>query len=314
VSDPYAPPIPRDRWGRPLIIPSGGGAAIAYTRCTTLASTLDDRYQLEKWQQRMVAIGLAEREDLLLAVVAHKENKEKLNGIVSDALEAAKSHAAATKGTAIHALVDQHDRGELDISRVPAAYRGDIEAYAAATAALEVVAIEQFGVHDEYKLAGTCDRIYRHHGQQYIGDTKTGNIDYSLGTIAMQLAVYAHSEHYNLQTYQRTPRNVDLESALVVHLPVGEGTCRILWVDIAKGWEAVQLALHVRKWRADKVWSVPFTLPVSKGDRALAWLTKVANAQSAEDLTSIWLQADAAGDWDENLLEACKIRKQELSF
>jgi hypothetical protein len=34
-----------------------------------------------------------------------------------------------------------------------------------------------------------------------------------------------------------------------MHLPVGKATCTLYEVDIAAGWEAVQLAVAVREWR-----------------------------------------------------------------
>ena len=62
--------IPRDRYGRPIIPPAAGGKPKPYTRVTTLAETLDDRWTLERWKQRQVAIGLMLRRDLLNKVAA----------------------------------------------------------------------------------------------------------------------------------------------------------------------------------------------------------------------------------------------------
>ena len=85
--------IPRDRWGRPLITPVGGGKARAYTRVTTFAGTLEDSFGLGLWQQRMVALGLTMRKDLLLQVAAHNtdsaEDKATLNRICENAKQAA---------------------------------------------------------------------------------------------------------------------------------------------------------------------------------------------------------------------------------
>jgi hypothetical protein len=50
-----------DRLDRYLIIPEGGGAPVAHTRATTWASTLDDRYGLERWSRRTVAPGRPRR-------------------------------------------------------------------------------------------------------------------------------------------------------------------------------------------------------------------------------------------------------------
>src|SRR5689334_2925212 len=67
-----APQVPRDRWQRPLVVPPKGGKPVAYTRCTTFVGCLEDTFNLSRWQQRMVALGLNDRPDLLLAVAAHR--------------------------------------------------------------------------------------------------------------------------------------------------------------------------------------------------------------------------------------------------
>ena len=56
-------PVERDRWGRPKI-KAPDGKLKPYTRATTVAGTLDDRHNLEKWLQRQAVIGLAKRPDL----------------------------------------------------------------------------------------------------------------------------------------------------------------------------------------------------------------------------------------------------------
>lgn len=128
VFDAPAKTVERDRYGRPLIVPVRGGKAKAYTRCTTFVDCLDDKFNLQQWQQRMVALGLASRPDLLLAVSAHAEDKNHLNRITGEARDAAAASAAATTGTAIHALTEKIDRGE-ELPPIPEAYRADLEAY-----------------------------------------------------------------------------------------------------------------------------------------------------------------------------------------
>jgi predicted RecB family endonuclease len=104
--------IPRDRYGRPLVVPPGGGRPTAYTRCTRYVGVMEDLYNLHRWDERNVALGLADRPDLVLAVSAHRDDKEKLNQIVSDAKEAAKAKAAAEIGTSLHKLTERLDRGQ----------------------------------------------------------------------------------------------------------------------------------------------------------------------------------------------------------
>lgn len=251
--------IPRDRWGRPLVVPVAGGKPVSYTRATTYVGCLEDTYNLAKWQMRMTALGLVDREDLHLAVAAHRDDKDHLNKICDQAIEAAKAHAAATTGTALHSLTEQHDRGTLDLARVPAAYRKDIEAYASATDGLEVVEIEQFGVIDDLKIGGTWDRCVRgRDGRLRIADVKTGSVEWGMGKIAMQLSVYArctaytHADPSPRRAVSNPDAGVDQDTAIVIHLPAGKGKCHLIEVDIAAGWEAVDLARQVRAWRARK--------------------------------------------------------------
>ena len=76
--------IARDRYGRPLIVPKGGGKPVAYTRATTIANSLDDPSALTAWKMRMAAIGLTVRSDLLLAISAAQEDKMAINKYIED--------------------------------------------------------------------------------------------------------------------------------------------------------------------------------------------------------------------------------------
>lgn len=250
--------ISRDRWGRPLIVPPGGGEPQPYTRTTTFIDVLDDKHALTGWAKRMVAIGLSERPDLLLAVAAHRDDKTRLNAIVEEALQAARGGAAATTGTAIHALTERIDRG-VELPPLPDTARRDLEAYRSATAGMEMLAIEEFVVHDGLKVGGTPDRIIRWQGVTVIGDVKTSaELRYGIPAHSMQLALYAHSMFYDPDTHERTPLpDVDLERGLIIHLPAGRGVCDLVWVDIEAGWEGVQLAAEVREWRARRGLSWP---------------------------------------------------------
>lgn len=240
--------VPRDKFGRPLIVPPEGGKRVPYTRVTTYVGALEDTYKLQLWQQRMTAIGLADRPDLLLAVAAHRDDRDRMDEITGQAKDAAQAGAAATTGTAIHALTERVDRGE-PLPALPPAYVADLEAYRAATTALRSVAIEHFVVCDGLKVAGTADRLVEMGGQLYIADVKTGSIEYGVGKIAMQLAAYAHGCTYDPGTSERAEHGASLEHGIIIHLPAGQGTCTLHWVDLTQGWAGVQLAAQVRQWR-----------------------------------------------------------------
>jgi hypothetical protein len=243
--------IPRDRYGRPMVHPENGGKPQAYTRCTTFVSCLEDTFALQAWMQRMVALGLADRPDLLLSVTAHRDDKRQLDKICNDAREYAKANAAATTGTALHALTERMDRGE-DVGTVPDAYLADLAAYQQATDKLTAVHIEQFCVLDSLQIGGTPDRVVEYNGKRYIADVKTGSIEFGILKIAMQLAVYSRSKLYDHGTHARGDHGAEFDKGLIIHLPAGTGTCELVWVDLLAGWEAVKIAKSVRQWRTKK--------------------------------------------------------------
>lgn len=248
-----APSVERDRYGRPGIYDESGKRTW-YTRATTVAETLDDRFNLELWKCRQVADGLSRRPDLLAMVSAKREDKQAMNGLVSDAMEAAASGAAANLGTALHALAEIVDRGQ-DPGEVPEQLKADLDAYRKATDGWTWTHVEQMTVIDDLRIAGTPDRVgYRRAGKVIIADLKTGDGALTFGqtSIAAQLAIYAHARAYDLVTHERSDLDVDLEHAMVIHVPVGSGEATLHVVDIAAGWEAVQHSTWTRAWRKRK--------------------------------------------------------------
>lgn len=296
--------IRRDRWGRPLVVPVDGGKPVAYTRCTTFVGSIEDTYNLSKWQQRMVALGLADRRDLLLAVAAHRDDKTRLNQICEDALEAAKGHAAATTGTALHAITETFDRGN-DVGLLPEDAGRDLAAYAAATKTLKPIHIEQFMVLDHLKIGGTPDRISTYvDGKRYVTDLKTGSIDFGYLKIAAQLAVYARSRPYDVEAGKRMePHGAELDKGIVIHLPAGSGTCTLYWVDLLAGWEVVRLCKQVREKRALPEHAIfsqvdtPFTPAPSLAEQLFA-------CPSPDAVRALW--RDHASSWTDELTQLAK--------
>ena len=243
----------RDRYGRPLIIPKGGDKPVAYTRPTTIADTLDDRHNLELWMQRQVALGLAARPDLVARIATtDTDDKATLNGICSDARDAAGSSAAANMGTAIHAAVEAVYRGgdapEM-FADVVADYTSTLQRHGLS---VNPDHVEQFCVNEPIRSAGTFDMIVELDGRSYIADLKTGSsLAWSGRSFAVQLAIYAGAtSYYDVATDTHSePVEVDRDRAIIVHLPAAGGACSVHWIDIAAGAEALDHALWVRDWR-----------------------------------------------------------------
>lgn len=243
----------RDRYGRPLIIPKGGDKPIAYTRPTTIADTLDDRHNLELWMQRQVALGLAARPDLIARIATtDTDDKSTLNGICSDARDAAGSSAAANMGTAIHAAVETVNRGGEPAEMFADAVAEYTDALQRHGLTVNPDHVEQFCVNEPVKAAGTFDMIVELDGRSYIADLKTGSsLAWSGRSFAVQLAIYAGAtSYYDVATDTHSePVDVDGERAIIVHLPAAGGPCTVHWLDIAAGAAALDHALWVRDWR-----------------------------------------------------------------
>lgn len=336
VIDLVPPEIKRDRWERPLIMPPGGGDPIAYTRCTTVAGTIEDTFNLNQWQKRMVAVGLSVRPDLAMAVAGHglppvRQNDpdgykrwcRDMDRVTEQAKEAAAASAPATIGTALHKITERMDRGQ-EVGPVPDTYLPHLAAYQEATAHLDMVHVERFLVHDEHKIGGTADRIVRIPGYEklIIADTKTGQTQYGVGKMATQLAIYAHSVIYDVHDGERIPiGNIDLDHGIIIALDAYTGKCELKWIDLRAGWEAVSLCMGVRRFRQRKgLWITEPTeitdtaTPVSTGtmmDPVDAALTEAIHSAPTEaDLIKLW---QAAGTrWRPHHTEQATARKAAL--
>lgn len=246
----------RDSWGRYVLPHPVTGEERHWTRVTTLAEVLEDQYNITKWKMRNVATGIGLRPDLLaLAQALPPEDKQGLNRVADQALDAAQASARSNLGTALHKMTERLDSGEK--FPVPAAHQADIAAYQTLkrTARIETRPdyIERITVVPELGVAGTMDRIVRRDGVIYIGDLKTGtDLKYGWGKIAIQLAVYAHGcglWNQETETYEPMPP-VDQQRGIVIHVPAGEGRAAAEWVDLEAGWEAAQTCRWVRDdWR-----------------------------------------------------------------
>jgi len=274
--------IPRDRWGRPLVQPPGGGKLIPYRRVTNFIDVLDDRWALESWKRRQVAAGMALRPDLILKAAAARGEKAALDEVCDAAAEAAGSSQAATTGTALHAITADIDLGR-DVT-VPTSVQADVDAYHAATQHLRALMVETFVVHDDLRVGGTFDRVYDVGGGHcVVADLKTGGgLDYIAAKTAMQLALYARGQIYDPRTGNREPLHVDTSRGLIVHLPAGSGECTLHWADLEQGWEDVTLAAQVWSRRARKATLVPYTPP---GDTVAALISV---AGDRDTLTALW--------------------------
>lgn len=290
-----------------------------WTRVSTIAKTLQDSYHLDKWHLRMVAKGMGIRPDLveLAANLDVKEDKEELQGIAEKAHEAAGGSVGANMGTALHAYAERVDRGE-DLTDVPmkGSTRAALDRYHETMTQYGFVTrpefMERVVLNSEFGIVGRLDRILYDPvfwDLPRIGDLKTGStMDFGGLEIAMQLGLYANSDYiWNSDEGKwETFPEMDTQWAIVMHLPSKGGDCEIYDVDIDGGWKCVRLAMNVRTARRR---GKGFLQP-RRNDRA--WRVRILKAQSAEDLSAIWRDAQAARKWNKELEAYGKKRLQEI--
>ncbi|MBY0440964.1 MAG: hypothetical protein K2Q25_02315 [Mycobacteriaceae bacterium] len=315
--------IPRDHLNRPLVMPPKGKGKnrVAYQRTTNFVGVLENLYNLMEWKQRKTVLGMGMRKDLVLAAAAADPTDNKLlNDIAKKACEHAGSTAAATIGTALHTLTEKLDKGN-ELGSFPTEYENDLKAYEEATRGLEWLNIESFRVHDDWKVAGTADRIGKYPGQRpQIIDIKTGKIDYP-HKMAMQLAMYAHSIPYDTNTDTRSADNppLDLHTGIIIHLPAGQGRCDLYEIDISKGWGACQIARQVWQWRAEKQLTHrvgdPRTTVWEKSNsrKNITYVDQIPTTKTLDELRFLWRVAEANGELTEDFRAAACKRSQQLS-
>jgi len=333
-----APEIERDRLGRPMVVPPGGGNPVPYTRCTTYVGGIEDTWNLSRWTQRMVILGMAGRDDLRAAVLdTDREDKKRLDELCEEAKEAGGGNDAARIGTYMHQVTEAADTGQdpdavpfplLAFARDPAEFKGDLDAYMKGTEHLQAVAVEQFSVQDPLKIGGTPDRVVRYGGKHYIADLKTGNIEYGTLKIAAQLAVYARSTPYDVAKAERTtrPYDVDLERGIIIHLPAGTGTCRLYWIDLLAGWESVRVCRSIREQRTRRFGTLtePFpmtepvpSVPVEDGESfvpepVIELAGRIKRCSNPHQVRALWgkYPADA---WTKDLIDLAKTHIASLT-
>lgn len=319
--------VRRDRYGRYLLPPlmNASGKEVPRTRATTFCKSVSDTFGLMQWSNRMVAKGVALRPDLYaLASATDVTDKKTFDKLAEDAKQAAGATSAASLGTALHSFTEAVDRGEDP--EVPLQWKADIEAYKKLMidAALEIPlwGIERIVTVERFGIAGTFDRLAKVTKQLEVGpyvlepgdwvilDVKTGkDLKYAFNEISIQLALYAHADAMWNGTeiqFEDMP-DVRQDVGLVVHLPVGKGQAELYALDIESGWNAAELCEQVRNWR--KVRGLAHKV---SGVGNASWEDRINSAQSRQELSAIWNEASAAGQWTSKLEKMGKARLTEI--
>lgn len=227
-----------------------------------------------------------------------KVHREVLNRVGQRAQDLAGAKVPANWGTEMHSCIERLSRDEITLDEVPKKYRREVRAWAAAMQRAELSAvphlIERRVAVPLYGTAGTLDQVDRVHrgrsirlgnrivrlnaGDHLVGDVKSGrDLDYGWGEISIQMSIYAHGLRegkvarwdpdadegegaWLWEDIGIPAKSVRPDVGVVMHVPIGSGTCTLHWIDLSEGWKAVQLCEAVRDWRRAKGLHTPFSI------------------------------------------------------
>lgn len=284
--------VRRDRWGRYLVVPPEGGKATGYTRATTIAKTLDDTSSLMAWGERMTAIGLSQRPDLLAEVALAGDDKKRLNAICTRAKEHGGATVRRDLGTSLHKVLEESFT--IADYAAPVQFAADVAAVhqALKEAGLTVVPgmTERVVVNDEHRIAGTFDLLLTNGTDTFIADIKTGSsVAYGALGFSVQLAIYASADALYVQgaaadgseDRREAMPTVDEHRAVIIHVEPGSGVCTLHWLDIAMGADALVTALDVRSMRNIKNILTPIEVSAGAPQPAEGVAVEPASAPAA---------------------------------
>lgn len=248
-----------------------------YSRPSSWGSDLDDESNLVLWRIDRAMEGVAASPALAATVAAAKGRKEGRKELREKAISTGRGEEAADLGTALHAMAERLETEEGFVAPEP--YATDLAAYLSCIDAAGLVSshVEVKVCSDEWRGAGTADRIYvatrelvlpdgslAAPGTSFIGDLKTGKrLDYSLPGFAIQMAIYCDGCFYDVDTDVRTefPPTLHTGWGILAHLPAGQGKCELLWADLSVGREGARIVRDVRRWRKRTDYAAPFMMP-----------------------------------------------------
>ena len=267
--------------GAPMIVDRDGKSQ-RFSRPSSYAKPLDDESALVNWRIDRAAIGVAHDRALAARWVAidpdDKEQAKAKKELREASISAGRGAEAADIGTALHAMSVRWEQGDSTF-HPPEPFFTSLTAYTAALESLGLVsdAYEFHIVNEQYRCAGTADRLYRLTrelvapdgstlpvGTLLIGDLKTGGkMEYSKPGYAVQMTLYAEGEWYDVieEAFIETPK-INQDWGMIVHLPAEDpGVCEFQWVDFEIGRWGCYLVDQIKRWR--RSWrSDEFTFPI----------------------------------------------------
>ena len=178
------------------MVKDADGKSQRYSRPSGYAKPLDDEHALTNWRIFKAMDGVARSKALQAQVIAVKEEDRTEKGRLRElALDRGEANERADLGTGLHAMTVRAEDDE-DVEFDPGPHKEDLDAYTSCLSDYGLVSemTEVAFVNDEYRAAGTADRVYRllldltaptgeniPAGTLILGDLKTGaKLDFSV--------------------------------------------------------------------------------------------------------------------------------------
>lgn len=318
-----------DGYGRYKLPNPKTGKVRGWTRATTLAKTLDDTYNLDRWKRRQLMRGLVSNPAMLAQLdelVASNDAKldSKLNDLGEEAQTAAGSAEAREFGEAVHAWLEAGDHWAVMPSQVPEMYQAHTTAYNERLAAHALWPVpeytERIVMNSHAESVGTIDRIYYcADGSLVMGDVKTSkSLEYSWLTYVVQLLIYADADMMLSEdgTKWEPMPEIRKDFAVLMHCPsdAPEHTAAVTF-DLNFGRTALDASLLVRQLRKDAPKLVPNQHAVPIPDQATARrhaaILAIKNSRSSTELSEVWLAFQDV--WTDDLTNLGGMVLQALS-
>ena len=224
-----------------------------------------DNYALQLWSKRQVAIGMTIDAALREKVAVDLDNRDAINEICETAMETAKAHTKADRGTQMHRVLELSllDREQELITeqqhRDAETLRRTLDRYKLTP---HDGLVEHFVAWPGNGVVGRFDAILEHpDGRLRLTDLKTGPnaITYPHAT-AVQLALYAKAEHVSdhaektgdkttVERWRAMPDRLDRETAYVLLVEPDSNIGTLHEIDIEHGWRGARFALDILQWR-----------------------------------------------------------------
>jgi hypothetical protein len=233
-------------------------------RCKSISAVAkipDDTWALDAWKKRQVLIGAALDPGLIERAAAHFDDKDQMNQIAEQAMNTAKSHQAAARGTAAHRITERVDLQELIIDTPQARAVQQAWTRALDLAGLEILPefIERIVVYPDLRIAGRFDRFARR-----IADNAIVGVDLKTGTsalkyphaVAVQLALYVNAplmavgiprDGGSTEQFEPLPE-MDTTIGYVIHMPT-DGEVNVVAIDLNEALAGMQACFNVLSWR-----------------------------------------------------------------